>query len=354
MKYIKYLVLFIGLGLIINVDVYAKENTKIKITSRVSGITTHVDNTFSYKLEADSSNPMVVDNAPKSFDIKVEGDPVNGRVSNSVELDYSSVNFTKVGNYIYHLSEVSSLKADDYFVSEEKFDIYVQVSRENGKLVIDVVQKGLNKETKEKENVVFDHIINLTYITINTKVLGNVDTDRYFKYRLKLLFPSENSMLAVVPRSMFLERLAKAPVKYDIKGQDKTVTFNGRKINTESFYEVAKGEVFIYLKNNQTITIGLSGKEKQLPVGTHYTLESIDAPGWITKINNVRRNVLSSRELLEQDPKNTIYFEHIKNENPIVNPDIAVTGLILSYWPIILLIVVTVIGIVIIKRMKVK
>ena len=47
--------------------------------------------------------------------------------------------------------------------AEEKFDIYVQVSRENGKLVIDVVQKGLNKETKEKENIVFDHIINLTW-----------------------------------------------------------------------------------------------------------------------------------------------------------------------------------------------
>lgn len=354
MKKISLFKLFIFIVLIGNIfivpSVNAESNYKIKISATISDTSSHIVNTFNYKITSDKDNPELPAYLPESASINIDADAKDGVVTGSTIIDFSKVIYTKPGNYVYHLTEVSSSNEKAYPHTNSAYDIYVSVSNKDGELVVDVPTEGMNLDTEEKEEVVFNHESDFTYISITTKVSGDYaeayDKNTYFKYRVRLygVLEDENVQFRRVNFNM-----DKVYPKYKIVGQDKTVTFNGKKINTTNYF-VAKPNSYtdIYLKNGQTVTIGLDGDKKELPVGIYYTIESIDAPGWITKINGVRRNVLSSKELESADIKNSIHFEHIKNYQ------IAITGLFLDYLPIILLVVITIVGIIVIKRMKVK
>ena len=184
------------------------------------------------------------------------------------------------------------------------------------------IAQVIDLETGEKTDLKFEHQTVLTYIKIQNQTEGSLsNTGEYFKYKLSIL--------------------GNVGDRFKMVGQDSFITFEGRQIRTEDFYEVKEGEdnfVYIYLKGNQKLTIGLlDGNIKQIPIGTKYKIQKVGARKWNTFING--------EEVVETD-----YL--IATENPeenqitIVNHrdfDVAITGIFINILPFILLIALGVI-----------
>ena len=314
-------------------SVQAEEISTIKITSQIQGISNPLSNTFTYKIEEVGQNLGQVNDYPKELAITItDFDQETNIAKEEVELDFSNVSYKKPGDFEYLLKEVSSTDEETFSHSEQEYKIYVSVRNQNGILVPIVSKQGMNIEKNEKEDIVFNHAANYTYLKISTKVDGKTalenDQNTYFKYRLSI-------------QGLIGDR-------YIIDGQDKEIIYNGETIQTDSYYEVKEdGDnfIFIYMKHNQTITIGKKEDIFQIPVGISYSIQKIDGLKWDTSIDGIDGITTSKNVSLEE---NITTFTHKRDT------DIAITGLFMSYIPLVLLLLITIGSITLIKRMRVR
>jgi hypothetical protein len=135
---------------------------------------------------------------------------------------------------------------------------------------------------------------------------------------------------------------------YNIYGQDAEVLYEGEIINTITCFQVTQDTnyFYIYLKNGQTATIGLSADGKpQIPIGTKYTVEVYNMRKYQTIINDVITKI-------NQDIMNNKYSKIV-----VVNTtdfDVAITGIIINLLPYILIFVGAIIGTAIFIFLKIK
>ena len=129
-----------------------------------------------------------------------------------------------------------------------------------------------------------------SYITLSKEVAGNMrETDKYFKFLVNIQGTSG--------------------AQYTITGQDSTITYNGSQVTTSSTYTVGNTN-YVYLKDGQTITIGIAinGTTNQVPVGTTYSIIEQDAEEYITTIGGIQGETKTTGSLTIAASNNSVEF----------------------------------------------
>ena len=307
-------------GFLFNASSRALDRHSIEVFSNIYNVASVIDVEFAYEITANALNSPGAQNEPTNLTIKFDNVTPSGNIATrSAMLDFSATTYETTGIYKYTIKEVSSSNSD-FPASDTEYEIYV-VASAAGKNVYHLA-KNLADGTKGEIN--FNHSIGQTHATITATTIGDaVDRDEYFRYKIELGAVCQGC-------------------SYDVLGQDEYVTYNNQIIRTSDIY-TAGGDnyMYIYLKNGQTVEIGLdrNGKE-QIPIGTTVRIsidENLNMRKWALFIDD--REVNSAEFVL----MGSIVIRLIAERNLLV-PN---TGLFGELWPFTALIVVGAAGILI-------
>ena len=308
-------------------------STSIDVTKKLNSVD-NISNTFNYSVVAKDTNPELVSNFPSSFSLEFSNDDIeNKNAIKTYTLDFKDVNYTKLGRYEYVVSEISSSNEEVYPIDTNKYTIVVNVVNElddnnepTGNKIIDVLGLAFFNDGSGKSNIVFE-TNPLTYMTLSKKVTGDLsDANEYFKFKIDI---SEGD-------------------NYLIKGQDEVVNYNGEIINTSNTYN-ASSDNYVYLKHGQSLTIGLDDNNNMhIPSNTEITIEELESENYKTFINNSntpRKSIFLNA--LNTPQSNTISYVNNYESNVL-------TGLFVNNAPYIILVILSIVGFVLIRKKAVK
>ena len=317
--------------------------TELTITREVEGVTNPVVNTYTYRVSAADTNPAPVTNLPADFTISFDGSEtiVGNKVSKSVQLDMSGINFTKVGDYDFIIKEISSSKVGIYPIDVTEWYAYVSVryvteDHTTGGTPTAVIEATLAPQAKAgntgaKTDIVFNSSAEFTHISVSEDVTGNLaDISEYFPVTIDFV----NDDVAEGTQLIILG--------------DHSV--DGSTTVSSSTATVTGGSFSFYLKHSQNVTIGLtdtsaSGLE-QLPVGVEYEI-STTASGYRIFVDGatsaVNDTVTVEKTTVSTASDNATSFVSNKEADPI-------TGFFVNYWPFMLLIALGATGLYAIKK----
>lgn len=307
-------------GFLFSTSSRALDNYSIEIFNNIYNATSVINAEFTYEVVANSTNSPGALNEPTSLVINFDNViPSGNMTTRSAMLDFSATTYETTGIYKYTIREASSSNSE-FPVSDTEYEIYV-VASAAGKNVYHLAK---NLADGSKGEINFNHSNGYTYATVEMTTIGDaVDREEYFRYKIEFGAICQGC-------------------SYDIIGQDEYVTYNNQVIKTSDFY-TAGGEnyMYIYLKNGQTVDIGLSkNSEKQIPIGTMIKIsidENLNPRKWTASIDD-----------REVDFAEFVLSEHtiirIVAERNLLVPN---TGLFGELWPFTALIVVGAVGILI-------
>ena len=312
--------------LIFSMNVYA--DTSINVSKRLNGVD-NVDVTFSYEIVPKDTNPDNSNFSPNTFNISFDSNSViEDRLSfGSYTLDFSNINFTKPGKYEYILRETSSSNQSVYPKDNNYYTIELNVLNEvdgnnnpTGNIIIDVLQNAYLNDTSGKGEILFE-TSPLSFITLSKSVTGDMgDINEYFKFKIEIDGDG-----------------------YTILGQDSSVVYKGETINTINTYD-SSNDNYVYLKHDQTITIGLNNGEYQIPSNLLYSIEEMDASNYKTYVNNSTSELKSwLTHVINTPESNNVSF--VNNHESTV-----LTGVFVSIIPYVILISLAIIGIYVLKK----
>jgi hypothetical protein len=298
------------------------ELKSINVTKNITNVTSNVDVTFNYLIsEVRDENPEGITGINENFSITFNNiEPQNNIASVTKSLDLSSLTFSKVGDYYLKICEVSSSNESIYPIDNKCFYPLVMVRNElinnmpTGNLIATLLSSVSDGENKT--DAVFT-TRPMSYITLNNKVTGDMsDKDEYFKFKITI---NDNNLENVV-----------------IKNQDAIVTYEGEEIITSSTYN-SDVDNFIYLKHNQSVTIGNSDNN-QIPSGLSYTIEELDKENYQTYINDS----IDDNKILEVTSLSNNENDNINN---FVNnyERITFTGVVADVAPYLILVLIAII-----------
>jgi len=310
------------------VDATVASPGTITVTKNVTGVTNPVTNTFGYTIEADTTfNPVAVTEYPTTASIAFDKvAPKAGTATQSTTLNFSSAKFTKVGDYRFKITETYSTDATNYPIDGSYYYLYVSVrfdanDTDGTKMTATVVGSGMKNTTEKpgtKESVIFTTEPKFTNITISKTVSGNMgDKSEYFDVKVKV--PGETG------------------AKYAVSGSS----------NTSNPTEITAGtETTLKIKHGDTITIGLSGTTKQIPVGVDYTVAETVPEGYTTTIDGKTVNPATK----------TTVEEPASNATAIVNNYEAgvLTGVFFNVMPYVVIALAVIILIAMVRRSSKK
>lgn len=255
-------------------------NRTVAITRNVNGVTNPVTNTFTYTIALDSSygagaTSGAVSDYPTSTTIAFNGvAPEQGAttVSQNGSVDFAGTTFNKVGDYRFILTESASSNPTKYPVDGSTYYLYVSVrfaanDQDGTQMVATVVGSGMKGSTAAptqatKQPVVFESEPTFTNISISKTVSGNMgDKSEYFD------------------------------VSVTVDGETgDTYTVSGGSHTSNPATITAGTATTLKIKHGETITVGLSGTTKQIPVGAQYTVAETAVTGYTTTIDTVEQS----------------------------------------------------------------
>ena len=296
----------------------------VTVTKNVTNVTNPVTNTFGYTIEADTEyNPAAVTNFPTSASIAFSNvAPTAGTATASTTVDFSSAVFNKVGDYRFKITETSSTDSTKYPTDSSYYYLYVSVRFDaddtNGtKMTATVAGSGIKNSTADtgtKESVIFTTEPNFTNISISKSVTGNMgDKSEYFNVSVTVA--------------------GDTGATYAVSGGshgDNPATITAGTATT------------LKIKHSETITIGLSGTTKQIPVGASYTVAETAPEGYTVTIDNVEQATTTKTTV--QTPAS--------NATAIVNDYNAatLTGVFLNVMPYVVIAAAVIILIAMVRR----
>ena len=302
-----------------NVD----DSGKLQITRKVSGVSNPVSNVYSYTITADSDNPAAATGFPSTSTITFSSvAPVSNVATATSTLDFSSTNYTQVGDYYYTIAESSSSNAGTYPKTDATYKAVVSVryavdgnNVPTGDLVATVAAQVLNS-SDTKQNAEITTGSSRTHIEASQEVKGNsADVNKCFKYQLDI--PAKGT-------------LALAGDTYTVSTSS---TCEG---NTAA--ATVGGTNYFYLKHGDTITVGLNGAVDEMPIGLDYTIALTSKDDYENPVfNGVQQSSLST------PTKTTVALTdsnfNAANKTPIsieknISPK---TGVLVSVFPFIIL-----------------
>ncbi len=238
-----------------------------------------ISNTFGYTIAADSNNPAGATGAPTAASVVYNDSyTTQGEASKSATLDFSGMQFERVGDYSYAITESSSTKSGVYPVDTTSRYTAVVSVRNNATLTGYVASlyikdsDGNKLETISGENsdFIFTKAPVYTNIQVTATASGNAaDPGKCFDYT----------------------------VTFDTTDSYK-VTTNSTCGNGET---VANGGT-IKLKHGDTVTIGLDGTNSEIPVGTNYSIAKADTTdGYTTTMDGTAQTSTGTKTMVATD-----------------------------------------------------
>ena len=97
--------------------------------------------------------------------------------------------------------------------------------------------------------------------------------------------------------------------------------------------------MYIYLKKDQSITIGTENNINQIPIGTHYSIQKIGSRSWETTYD-----VINNYTTTDNDEDNYIIIINRRDY------DVAITGVFLDILPFIILIILGIVGLILLRK----
>ncbi len=310
------------------------ENNIVPINIKVNEVQNSINNVYTCNVQPDSNNP---EEKQEPFNVDVIFNNVKSNSNDIAEatayIDFNKIAYNKAGLYKYFITQIASENPMALPISDEKFEIYVQVFQKDEKFEPYVLNQvgNINNETKD-DQVNFNNIVKTTYLSIKNYNRGKIpNKDEYFKYKIWLDGNIGDS--------------------FNIYGQDEYVYYDGQTIKTVNRYEITEDSsyVYIYLKDEQVATIGISSEGEdgtsQILLGTKYRITQLNSRKVKTTMND---EICKEYEGIANE--DNVYIEIINEKNF----DVAITGIFVNIYPFILLIVVVGILIYVIKAKRLE
>ncbi len=190
----------------------------------------------------------------KEFKVDYTNTDKSATKDKTVEVDFSKVEFTKVGIYRYNVAEVKGqTKGVTYDETKYQLDVYVYYDEVVGKNIAKYVVPS-EKDSTKKKPIQFNNKLKTTSLTVKKTVTGNAgERDREFDFTLEL-----------IPNAEFE------------KGKKVTFTKKG-KDNTKTDVVATIGEATTFkLKDGESLTLD------KLPVGISYKVREAEVAGYKT------------------------------------------------------------------------
>ena len=155
------LILFSCIIPLMNVSIAAENNEKITLIATVENASDKVTNTFSYKIEPSPENEKTGLTEARLFEVDFNEIAPNssGKATATYDIDFSDLEFNRLGTYKYIVSEIDSSDKEKYPIDNTKYEIYVQIVRDettDAKIKI-YYNQALNIDTNEKSELEFTH-----------------------------------------------------------------------------------------------------------------------------------------------------------------------------------------------------
>ncbi len=308
----------------------------ISLRRTISGVSNPVTNTFTYSI-AESSTPSggSATNVPTTASIVFNGAMPNDReVSASTTVNFVNANYSKVGDYVYTLSESASSDATNYPVdtSNNDYKITVQVRYftdsanvpDNNRYVAHIIVE--NKAGTKVNGATWGSSAARTYIQANATTTGNLaELDKCFAYTIDILATgavAQGDTFTIISNT-------------SCTGGDTTVS--------------AGTPAVVYLKHGENATIGIANRASyQLPVGANYAWTKTDTDDeYVTKMDEFERNSITKIAVAVDAPtfetSNITKIDNNKQSNPL-------TGIVTNYWFYLLLLITGLCGLYVINR----
>ena len=300
----------------------------IPITRRVTNIGGKINASFSFALAEKEGNPAPVRGLQTSTSVNViDGGPdQTGVWKSNNSLYLGNMSFSKVGDYVFVLTEVSTSDEENFPRDTNEYEIYFRVTNKldannnpTGELNIELMDYLWSKKADGKvglNDAIFESVGNYTHISLENKVTGDLaDTDKYFKYEIGFDGVITGSTLT-------------------ISGQDEEVDYDGETVTTTHEYTVGDDTLIVYLKHGQTATIGerltRGMTVNELPQGASYTIIKLDDDGYTTSIDGQAVSTVTKSVAKNDSDDFATHNTTVvgNNKESTVN-----TGAFVSVWP---------------------
>lgn len=336
-----------GFSMVVKAD--SSIDTTISIKKTIMNAPPKVNNVFSYKITPDSNNPGIITGLTDTF--KIEFNDIscsNGLAVLNKNINFNNLSYSKPGDYKLTIEEVNSSDKASYPLASEKWDVVLSIRYRvvDGVTTRDLIAKSIAAfdkatDTKDDNGINFTSNAALSSIHIFNDTKGNMaDLNKYFK--IKVNIKGNNGDV------------------YTISGQDPTVMYDGQRIATSSIYTVGDTPQYVYLKDNQDITIGkkmmaqgasfnaqAENYQEEIKIGTKYSIEEIGAEAYKTYINNSEKPNKKSKEYTLGDEVGVLKILNIYEAELL-------TGNFVKIIPYIVILIMAIAGLVIlIKKRKI-
>ena len=343
-----FLPIMLLLGMLFITDVKADG---FKVSRSITGVTNTAVNTFTYSVTADSSNPATVtppSNTTLAFTSSnaVSSNTVTSTKELIAESVWTSLTYPQPGTYKFIVSESASSNATVYPRDTSTYTVTIYVTNvtnasnvPTGEMVATYIgsQKGgTGTKITKTQNATFTSAANMSSMTVNCAVKGSLaNTNEYFKYTVSLT----NNVSGTT---------------YNVSGQTSgTITYNGSSVTTST--TCTSNSCVIYLKHGQTATIGVSGSLKQLPVGITYSVAQNNTTAQSSNYTTTYKvgsasaasgTSTGNKTMNATASNNAIVFENTADD------EIVPSGIFFRLFPFLLLLVLSVVGVIAIKKTK--
>ena len=341
-KKVLILPLMILIGMLTTINVNA---AGFNISRSVTGVTNKVTNTFSYTVTAVSGNPGTVNSLP-SASVAMSGvTPSSNTATGSTSIataTWTGLTYPSPGLYKFKVSETASNNATIYPVDNNTYyEVHVYVTSEldgndspTGTLVPTYVgsyKNGGGNKILGNANATFTSAGVFSKLTITNTVKGSLaNPNEYFKYSVTVTgFSGDEYSISVTPSG--------------------SPTYGGQAVSTSSKCTVSSSGscvATIYLKHGQTATVGSNGTLSQLPRGKTFSVSQdtgTSAPkDYTTTVNNGNGTSINSEPL--NTATKSADFINTKSGGTVPS------GVFLKMFPFVLLLVLSIVGIILIRR----
>ncbi len=254
------------------------------LAREINSVADNVTNTFTYTVTTDDSNPAEVTGYPTTATVVFNNvKPKASKVTSTGKIDFSSAVFSEIGNYGFIVKETNSSNPN-FRLSEDYYTIWIavrNVTDKNGAVTGEHVATLTGVSDKDGNKVPVDPLDDKiyygdgeerTYIEVATFAKGNsADPNECFQIDVHFAIQT-GADYTVNTKSKCMEGLAYK-------------SFSG--FATENI-------ITVYLKHDETATIGIDDGFYQIPLGMQYAIVEHGANDYKTYIDGSTNDSKSS------------------------------------------------------------
>ena len=328
----------------------------ITLARAVSGVSNNVTNNFYYTIASTSTpNGGTVTGFPTNATINFSNVAPTGAPAEAVQtttLNFSAADYSKVGDYEFTITETGSDDLNNYPLdATHSYKAYVSVRYyvdptthvpNNNRYVASVVLwNGSGYSSTSQENKISGYTATWgntaarTYIEATETTTGNMaETNECFAYTINIATGNGVST-----------------------GDAFNVTSNTTCSQTSATSVTAGTPATVYLKNGETVTVGVDNGLNQLPVGASYTItKSNSSDNYVEKIDGNEVATITKTTVAVPDPQDqtAVAAFNTNNKTALENnlQSDPLTGIVTNFWFYFMLLIIGAFGLFIFLRKK--